>query len=252
MDGQPLVLVDRVEGGAILRLNRPEKRNAVNDALSSAAIAALDDLEADDEIRAIVLTGSGGSFCAGQDMAEATGRVQRSGDGRGGAGAISTRVGAVQKPIIAAIDGYCMGGGAVLALQCDIRLGADTAVWRFPGANYGLVVAASLLPAVVGQSRAKDLIFTTRRVDAIEAHAIGLLDRLVPVAELETLAREYVSMIAQNSPGALAWSKRVINAAALDAAASSLEGEANRALRGGADHLDRFGKATDRVVGPRA
>jgi enoyl-CoA hydratase/carnithine racemase len=250
MDGQPLVLVDRVDGGAILRLNRPEKRNAVNDALSSAAIAAIDDLEADDEVRAIVLTGSGGSFCAGQDMAEATGRVQRTGNG--GAGTLSVRVGSVQKPIIAAIDGYCMGGGAVLALQCDIRLGADTAVWRFPGANYGLVVAASLLPAVVGQSRAKDLIFTTRRVDAAEAHSIGLLDRLVPVAELETLAREYVRMIAQNSPGALAWSKRVINAAALDTGAGSLEGEANWALRGGADHVDRFAQATDRVVGPRA
>ncbi|HEY7294776.1 MAG TPA: enoyl-CoA hydratase/isomerase family protein [Dehalococcoidia bacterium] len=250
---EPLVLTERIDGGMIIRLNRAEKRNAVNDALAAAAIAAIDDADADPEVRVIVFTGSGNSFTAGQDMGEASGRVDRAGGpSPGGSGGLSARLGRVEKPIVAAINGFCMGGGTVTALQCDIRICSDRAVFKFPGASYGLVVAASLLPAVVGQARAKDLVFTGRTFDAAEALELGLVNKVVPHEQLETVALEYARMIAANSPLALRHAKRVINAAALDAAAIELEREANRELRGGPDHSARFNAATDRVVGPRA
>jgi enoyl-CoA hydratase/carnithine racemase len=234
MDGEPLVLIERIEGGALLRLNRPAKRNAVNDALATTAITALNELAADDDVRAIVLTGSGGSFCGGQDMAEASGRVPRGENSPGGVNGLAACVAGIGKPVVAAINGHCIA-----------------ASFRFPAANYGLVVATALLPAVVGPSRAKDLIFTARTIDAAEALAIGLLDRLVAPDALEALAREYVAQIAHNSATAIAWSKRVIDAAARSEDALALEAEANRALRGGPEHLDRFGRAADRVIGPR-
>jgi enoyl-CoA hydratase/carnithine racemase len=248
---EPLVIAEPFDGGVLIRMNRPEKRNAVNDALASAVIAAIDAAEANPDVRVIVLTGSGGSFTAGQDMAEASGRVARPAGqpSPGGSGGLSARLGRCEKPIVAAINGYCMGGGTVTALQCDIRICSDRAIFRFPGASYGLVVAASLLPAVVGQANAKDLVFTGRTIEAAEALALGLVNRVVPHAELERVALDYARMIAANSPLAIRLAKRVINAAALDAAAIELEREANRELRGGPDHTARFGAAADRIVG---
>ncbi len=279
---EPLVLSERIEAGMIIRLNRAEKRNAVNDALAAAAIAAIDEADADPEVRVIIFTGTGNSFTAGQDMGEASDRMAPSlspspnalgegeriqqattknsspiamgeGQGRGpspgGSGGLSARLGRVEKPIVAAINGFCMGGGTVTALQCDIRICSDRATFRFPGASYGLVVAASLLPAVVGQARAKDLVFTGRTIDAAEALAMGLVNKVVPHEQLEAVALEYARMIAASSPLAIRHAKRVINAAALDAAAIALERDANRELRGGADHTARFSAATDRVVG---
>ena len=247
-----LAVVERLEGGVFIRMNRAEKRNAVNDALAAAVIRALDDAEADPDVRVIVLTGMDNSFTAGQDMAEATGRVERSSGGGGGSGGLSARLGRVSKPVIGAINGFCMGGGTVTALQCDIRICSDEATFRFPGAAYGLVVAASLLPAAVGQARAKDLIFTGRTIDAAEALEMGLVNKVVPAARLEEVTRDYVRMIAANSPLAVAGAKRVINRASLHREAAGLEGEVNRELRQGVDHSERFSRATDRVVGPRA
>jgi len=226
-----LAVVERLEGGVFIRMNRAEKRNAVNDALAAAVIRALDDAEADPDVRVIVLTGMGNSFTAGQDMAEATGRVERSSGGGGGSGGLSARLGRVSKPVIGAINGFCMGGGTVTALQCDIRICSDEATFRFPGAAYGLVVAASLLPAAVGQARAKDLIFTGRTIDAAEALEMGLVNKVVPAARLEEVTRDYVRMIAANSPLAVAGAKRVINRASLHREAAGLEGEVNRELR---------------------
>lgn len=249
-NGTSLVLVEPLEGGVCIRLNRAEKRNAVNDALAAAAIRALDEAEADDAIRAIVLTGTGNAFCAGQDMAEASGRVERTAGGAGGAAGLAARLGRCEKPVIAAINGFCMGGGAVIALQCDLRFCTANATFRFPGAGYGLVVAASLLPAAIGQAQAKDLIFTGRTVSAAEALRLGLVNRVAGATrELDALAAEYVRMIAANSPIAVRHSKTVINMAALDAAAVAREAEINRQLRGSDDHTRRFGEATTRVTG---
>ncbi|MHB8576630.1 MAG: enoyl-CoA hydratase/isomerase family protein [Dehalococcoidia bacterium] len=249
---EPLAIVERIEGGVIIRMNRPEKRNAVNDALAAAVIAALDAAEADADVRAILLTGSGNSFCAGQDMAEATGRVERQTGGAGGSGGLSARLAKVEKPVVGAINGFCMGGGTVTALHCDIRICSEAATFRFPGAGYGLVVAASLLPAAVGQARAKDLILTGRTIDAAEALEMGLVNKVVPADDVEALAKDYVHMIAANSPGAVRYAKQVVNLASLHREAIEREVAANRELRGGDEHRERFNAATDRVVGHAA
>jgi enoyl-CoA hydratase len=136
----------------------------------------------------------------------------------------------------------------VLAISCDLRLASERASFRFPGAGYGLVVGGSLLPRVVGGPRAKELIFTGRTVDAAEAERIGLVNQVVTHDSLDETARALADQIAANSPGALVWSKAVIDAATTVEKGIELEIEANRALRGSPDHVARFRDATQRVV----
>ena len=135
-----------------------------------------------------------------------------------------------------------------VALACDFRLAAEHATFRLPGANYGLVVAATMLTSAVGPGMAKELILTARVFDAREALAIGLVNHVVPPAELEPLALEYGRLIAGNSPLAVCHSKRIINVAAISVAAQQEEAKANRLLRGGDDHTTRFNLAADRVL----
>jgi len=251
--GRPAVLVERHDGAGLIRLNRPEKRNAVNERMSAEALDALNDFESDAGIRCVILTGAGDqSFCAGQDMAEASGREARPAEIRGGgASGLARRIASCEKPVVAAINGFCYGGGLSIALSCDFRLASDSASFRLPGASYGLVVAATLLTAAVGPAMAKDLTFTARTFDAEEALRIGLVNRLLAPAHLLTTAMDYARMIAANSPLAVAHAKHVINAAAISTRATEREAEANQVLRGGEDNVTRFNEATDRVVRKR-
>jgi enoyl-CoA hydratase len=246
----PAVLVERAEHVGLIRLNRPEKRNAVNEQMSAEALDALDSFEHDEQIRCIILTGAGEqSFCAGQDMAEASGRVERPAEIRGGgASGLARRIAACEKPVVAGINGYCYGGGLSIALACDFRFASNTATFRSPGASYGLVVAATLLTAAVGPGMAKEITYTTRVIDADEALRIGLVNRLLPAEELQSAVMDSAQMIAANSLLAVAYAKRVINAAALSMRGANLELEANQVLRGGDDNVARFNEATDRVV----
>ena len=166
------IILERDGHVATIRLNRPEKHNAINAEMSAELIECLDALEADDDVRVIVLTGAGEkAFCAGADMAEA---MAGGTDGQGtndSAARAAIRLLRVKKPTIAAVNGYAYGGGAVFAIHCDIRVCSDAAKFRFVGATYGLVVGASQLPRIVGAPVAKELIFTARVVDAEEAAA---------------------------------------------------------------------------------
>jgi enoyl-CoA hydratase/carnithine racemase len=247
---RPAALAERIDSIGIVKLNRPEKRNAVNEQMSAEALDALDAFEQDAGIRCIILTGAGDqSFCAGQDMAEASGRVERPAEIRGGgASGLARRVAATEKPVIAAVNGFCYGGGMSIALSCDFRLASEAATFRLPGASYGLVVAATLLTAAVGPAMAKDLTYTARTFDAQEALRIGLVNRLLPPSDLLSTAIEYAQMISANSPLAVAHAKQVIDAAAISMRATQREAEANRVLRGGEDNVARFNEATDRVV----
>ena len=234
---------------AVLRLNRPDKHNAVNRQLSSALVAHLDALAQDGEVRVAVITGTGEkAFCAGADMTEAVGASRGQGRGDGTVDVI-VRLVRFPKPVIAAVNGFAYGGGALLAITCDLRVAAHTARFRFPGTTYGLVVGGSQLPRIVGLSRAKDLIFTARVVDATEALRIGLVDRLVAQADLEEAALELAGQIAENSPEAVRASKEVIDAVLPFEAAAHRELEANRALRASEEHRRRFGDAAERVAG---
>lgn len=249
---ESLVVVEVKDGVGRLRLNRADKRNALNSELSAQISAAMARLDLDDDVVCIVIEGTDGSFSAGADMGEAMGHYEE-GDYRfNPAQAAAARVGASMKPVIAAVDGPAYGAGALLAASCDIRIASDRSRFRFPGSEYGLVVGAHALPALVGGPLAKELIFTGRVVDATEAARIGLVNRTVPLDEFEAAVAEMASTIAASSPLALSWSKATINAAMTGGDANGMEQQSDLLLRGGPDHMTRFGSATQRVTGRRS
>lgn len=242
------LVLERDRHVATFRLNRPDKHNAINAEMSAELIECLDALEADGGVRVIVLTGAGDkAFCAGADMAEAIGTA---GDSRRDAAAkAAIRLARTKKPVIAAVNGYAYGGGAVFAINCDIRVCSEDAKFRFVGATYGLVVGASRLPAIVGGPVAKELIFTARVVDAEEAFRIGLANRVVPRDQLQGVVAGMASAIADNSPHSVMASKEVIDLATSSAEAGKRELEHNLELRQSADHRERFRAAAERVTG---
>jgi enoyl-CoA hydratase/carnithine racemase len=244
-----LVLEERHGAVLLLTLNRPERHNALNAALTAELEDAVERAEADESVRAIVLTGAGTrAFCAGADMLEASG-VERQANATPAPRRGIARINDTPLPVIAAINGYCYGGGARLAIGCDIRLASETAMFRLPGAEYGLVVAAASLPRLVGAAKAKELIFTARAFDAAEALAFGLLNAVYPPEALLPAALTMAATIAGNSVAAVRESKRVIDAATLSDEATRLEDAANRTLRGSPEQVERFRSATRRVTG---
>jgi enoyl-CoA hydratase len=251
---EDIVLLERDGPVALITLNRPDKHNAVNREMQNALGAIVQDLEADESCLVMVLTGAGDrAFCAGADMGEV---IER--------GTLTTRpqqppvtaqisgvtlLSRSAKPIIGAINGYAYGLGAQMSLLADIRIASSNARWRFVGASYGLVVSAADLPRVVGPAIAKELLFTTRIVEAEEAGRIGLANRVVAPEELIPEGLELARQIAANSPGAVRWAKRVIDAATTVDAGRAAEAEAGRALRGSEDNTSRFQAAAERVIG---
>ncbi len=244
------LIVEQTGAVATIRLNRPEKHNALNAQLSHELIEALDKVEADDAVNVIVLTGAGEkAFCAGADMAEAVGAGGTNSGYVGAPAEAVARVLRTRKPIIAAVNGYSYGGGALLAINCDIRIASEDARFRFVGASYGLVVGAFQLPRIVGAPLAKELIFTARTIDAQEALRIGLVSHLVPLEELEATVMEMALAIAANSRAAVMESKQVIDIATSNREAFRREVEANLELRQSEEHQERFRAAAMRVTG---
>jgi enoyl-CoA hydratase len=189
------IRIERSDAVATIVIDRPEARNAVDGPAALALAEAFREVEADDDVRVAVLWGAGGVFCAGADLkARAAGRGLRLGpDGDGPMG--PTRM-AFAKPTIAAVEGYAVAGGLELALMCDLRVASETAVfgvfcrrWGVPLLDGGTV----RLPRLIGLSRALDMILTGRPVDAHEAMAFGLANRVVAQGrargEAEALAR---------------------------------------------------------------
>lgn len=264
MSFETIILERPVPHVAVVRLNRQDKHNAINARMSQELVQCLEILEADDDVRVLVLAGAGKkAFCAGADMAEvvpllddppagvSTSRQSSSHGGEAGRDAAAQaayRLARVRKPVIAAVNGYAYGGGAVFAAACDIRICSQNARFRFPGASYGLVVGASQLPRIVGAPMAKELLFTARTIDADEALRIGLANRVVPLDDLERAVLEMATAIAENSPAAVIGSKEVVDVATSSRDAAKRELEINIELRGSQDHRERFRAAAERVV----
>jgi enoyl-CoA hydratase len=193
-------------------IDRPEVRNAVDPDTAEALRTAFREFDADEALWVAILTGAGGTFCAGFDL-RAVGRGERRHDPAGDGPMGPTRM-QLTKPVIAAVEGYAVAGGLELALWCDLRIAAEGATfgvfcrrWGVPLIDGGTV----RLPRIVGQGRALDMILTGRPVAAAEAHAIGLADRLVPQGEALAAARILASEIARFPQGCL----RVDRASAL-------------------------------------
>ncbi len=230
-----------------MRFLRTEKHNAFNQEMSAAVAAALDEVEADDEVHCAILVGSGSAFSAGADMNEAVTGIDTSGRSDGMATTIM-RVARFTKPLLGCINGAAYGGGALLAITCDLRIASETAAFRFPGAAYGLVVGGSQLPRIVGVPKAKELLFTGRVVSAEEALHIGLVNHVAPAAMVEAMTLEMAQQIAANSLEAVVATKRTVDRATQVDEAIRIEAESNTKLRGSPEHHARFRAAADRVA----
>ena len=180
-------------------LNRPEARNAVNGPTAAALLSAFEEFDRDDTASVAVLCGDNGTFCAGADL-KAFGTPEANEVHRTGPGPMGPTRMALSKPVIAAVSGYAVAGGLELALWCDLRVAEETAVfgvfcrrWGVPLIDGGTI----RLPRLIGQSRAMDMILTGRAVDAAEALAIGLANRVVPKGQARQRAEELAAELAK-------------------------------------------------------
>jgi enoyl-CoA hydratase/carnithine racemase len=200
------ILVDREDGVGIVTLNRPEKLNAMNRKLASELHEAVKELDADEGVGCIVLTGAGEkAFSAGGDIHEQREDDRRFSqdelDARRGRG--SYELAASAKPTIGMLNGLAYGGAAVLASSLDIRVGCEDTRFRFLAAAYGRINSTWTLPNQVGWPIAKELLFTARVVDAEEAYRIGLLNHLVPRDRLRAKTMELARTISGNNRAAV-------------------------------------------------
>ena len=216
MSPEPLLL-EKQDQVAILTLNRPAKLNALDESLRGAMHAAIDEVRADDGVRAVVFTGAGRGFCSGADLTgggEPKPPTQNDNlDDLGWVGRQALALYQLDKPAIAAVNGVAVGAGMSLALACDMRVGSPATRFKTVFIERNLSPDSGMsffLPRIVGYSRAADLIYTSRAVDADEAHRIGLLDRLVEQDQLLDAALAVASDMAAWPPLALRVSKRVL------------------------------------------
>jgi enoyl-CoA hydratase len=201
------ILLDMADGIGTVTFNNPEKRNAITLAMWDGLAAALDALEADGSVRVVVLTGAGErAFVSGADISQfgehrADAAAQRAYDRRTAAG--RARLASFARPVIAAIRGYCLGGGVGIALSADLRIAGDDAVFGIPAARLGLAYSAPMvrqLVSVVGPAHARMLLYTGSRIAAGEAARIGLVNQVVPAAELAAHVAALARTIAENAP----------------------------------------------------
>jgi enoyl-CoA hydratase len=211
------ILLETKDRISILTINRPDKRNALNHATRDEILNALDSLHASADSRVLIVTGAGDkAFIAGADIGEFEGRTaitQREAmKGR----RIFDAVEEFPKPVIAMINGFCLGGGMELALACDLRFAADNAKLGQPEINLGIIPGGGgtqRLTRLVGEGKAMELILTGDLIDAAQAKAIGLVNEVFPAAELQDRVRAIAVRIAEKSPIALQMAKEAVKTA---------------------------------------
>lgn len=208
------ILVEKRDGVALVRLNRPDALNALNRQLMDELTAALRDIEADDDIGCTVLTGSERAFAAGADIKEMSDKSYMDVFLEDFITANWEEASRVRKPIIAAVAGYALGGGCELAMMCDFILCAENAKFGQPEIKLGVIPGAGgtqRLTRFVGKSKAMELVLTGRNMDAAEAERCGLVSRVVPTDELVDEALKVADQIANLSRPAVMIAKEAVN-----------------------------------------
>lgn len=201
---------------ATITINRPKALNALSTQVLSDLNAALDEVNANKDVYCLIITGAGDkSFVAGADIAEMKDKSAEEAAAYGAFGnEVFRKIETFRCPVIAAINGFALGGGCELAMSCDIRLAADSAVFGQPEVGLGITPGfggTQRLARLVGAGIAKEMIFTARNIKADRAFAIGLVNALYPVDELMSQALKMANGIAKNAPIAVANAKRAIN-----------------------------------------
>ena len=226
------ITVDRDGAVAVLTLNRPAVLNALNSKLLGEVSSALSDLERDADVRAIVVTGAGEkAFAAGADIGELNAlenAVAGADQARNGQ-AVTRQIERLRKPVIMAINGFALGGGCELAMAGDIRIASENAKFGQPEVNLGLIPGyggSQRTTRLVGKGMAMYLCLTGEMIDAAEAKRIGLVEKVVPLAELMTEAKRIGNAIASKAPLAITACKRAINNGAHQSIDDALELEA--------------------------
>ena len=200
----------------IVTLNRPDKRNAVSTQMMQEIIDELKAAEADESVRAVIITGGPNFFSAGADLNEAL-QVKSAAQGIEYFGRwhkLNTAIEDTPKPVIAAIEGFCITGGLEFALACDLRVAGEGATFAVTSSRIGTVAGAGgtqRLPRIVGVAHALDILFSAEPIDAKEAHRIGLINRLVAKGGALEAAKKLVAVHAQRAPMGLAFAKRAVH-----------------------------------------
>ncbi len=193
------IVVTKDEGVGVIRLNRPKVLNALSKRLYREVDAAISDMEADADVKAVIFTGTGErAFSAGADIHEQVRDAENPPPPDPNRAEYAWHVATCTKPTIGALNGLSYGGGAVMASSFDIRVGCERSRFRFLAASYGRVNSTWSLPMQVGWPKAKELLFSARVVEAEEAYRIGLLNHLVSASELMPKAMELAKLIAAN------------------------------------------------------
>jgi len=205
------IIFEKEENTAIITFNRPDARNAVNNQVRAEFAAAIAEVEADNEIKVMILTGKGKAFASGVDIKEFSKTTPYHAHNVTRLGDMVARLG---KPAIAAVNGYCLGGGNEIAMGCDIIIASERARFGQPEINIGIIPGGGgtqRLPRLIGVCRAKELIFTGDIITAEEAFILGWINRVVPEDQLMVTAKEIAKKIAAKSLAALKLAKTAIN-----------------------------------------
>lgn len=229
------ILYEKEEGIGVVTLNRPESLNALNRKLMQELGAVLDEIEGDEEVKVVILTGGLKAFSAGADIKE------RASSGKPvsqtqvyfyqqKAHRFFNRIEDFEKPTIAAVSGIAVGGGCELSLVCDLRIASETARFGLPEVKLGVIPAAGgtqRLPRIIGITKAKELLYTGDFIDANESYRLGLVNKVVPADKLMEEAKAMAKKLANNPPLPVKFAKRCVNAGMQLNLASALDYEAH-------------------------
>ena len=217
MSNYETILIEKRESVAVLTINRPDKLNALNSKVHSEGVAALDELKKDDSVRVLIITGAGSkSFIAGADISEFEGKTpvtQRSGFHER---TLFNSIDSFPKPVIAMINGFCLGGGCELALACDIRLASANSRLGQPEINLGIIPGGGgtqRLTRLIGEGKAMEMILTGDIINAQTALNLGLVNHVYTAEELESKTFELANKIVEKSPIALQMAKEAVKLA---------------------------------------
>ncbi|MBM7871629.1 enoyl-CoA hydratase [Clostridium pascui] len=221
------VKVNIEENVAIVTMNRPKALNALNNQTLEELDAIIESISVDKSILGVIITGEGKGFVAGADIAQM--RPYKAEEGRNYAEyaqSVFNKIEVLGKPVIAAVNGYALGGGCELSMSCDLRIASEKAVFGQPEVNLGVIPCfggTQRLPRLIGSGRAKELIYTGRMIKAEEALLMGLVNKVVPAEELLTEAKNMMKGIILKAPMAIKYAKIAINKGADLDLANALE-----------------------------